>query len=203
MDEKIKKICWGVAGAFLLTAGLLYAENSLAASFNIEIPNWLGTDNFETVAQNIIRVLRNFVAGIAILMLIIAGIVYIFSQGDQQRTTTAKRIMTGAIVGLVIILGAETILRELYIIFAGTGSPGPSMGTRLFTIVQRAMNLILSVLGMIGIIAFIWSAFLYLTSAGNEDQAESAKKQMKYAIFGLVIAVGSLVIIKQIHQLLS
>lgn len=203
MEEKIKKVCWGVAGIFLLTAGLLYAENSLAASFNIEIPNWLGTDNFETVAQNIIRVLRNFVAGIAILMLIIAGIVYIFSQGDQQRTTTAKRIMTGAIVGLVIILGAETILRELYIIFAGTGSPGPGMGTRLFTIVQRTMNLILSVLGMIGIIAFIWAAFLYLTSAGNEDQAELAKKQMKYAIFGLVIAVGALVIIKQIHQLLS
>ena len=203
MDKNSRKLVYIRVMLVCMGAALLYFDSALARSFSINIPNWLGTNNFETVAMNIIAVLRNFVAGIAILMLIIAGIMYIFSQGDQQRTGTAKKIMAGAITGLVIILAAETILRELYIIFGGTGGAVPPAGGRLFEIVQRSLSLLLSVLGAIGIIAFVWSAFLYLTSAGNEDQAEQGKRQMQYSIIGLVIAIGAMVIVRQISELLS
>lgn len=182
---------------------LLLPAPASAKSFNINIQNPINTDDFEKVVTNVLTELRTFVAGIAIVILIIAGLVYIFSQGDDKRVTTAKRIMTGAIVGLVIILGAETILRELYIIFDKTPSTEVSNAQRLFDIVEKTLKLLLSATGVLGIIAFVWGGFLYLTSAGNEDQAELGKRQIIYAITGIVIALSGLIIVTQIVELMK
>ena len=71
------------------------------------------------------------------------------------------------------------------------------------TILSKFMGWLLGILGFIGIIAFVISGMQYLTSAGDEKLAETAKNNMKYSIIGMVVALSGFIIIKAIGALLS
>ena len=55
---------------------------------------------------------------------------------------------------------------------------------------------LLSIVGIIAIIALLVSGAMYFFSAGNETRMETAKNSVKYAILGIVIAMGGMIIIK-------
>lgn len=51
------------------------------------------------------------IAGIAaVIVIIISGIRYIISGGDSQKVSSAKSTLIGAVVGLVVIVLAQTII---------------------------------------------------------------------------------------------
>lgn len=54
--------------------------------------------------------LMYFLAGVvAVIVIVIAGIMYVSSSGDAGRVTKAKNLLTYAIVGLVLVLAAFAI----------------------------------------------------------------------------------------------
>lgn len=77
---------------------------------------------------------------------------------------------------------------------AGTISDAPSIAS----VLQNVVNFLLSIIGVLAIIALVISGLLYLTAQGNPKQAEVAKKILFYAIIGAVVAFGVSVIISQL-----
>jgi len=71
----------------------------------------------------------------------------------------------------------------------------------VFDLITRVMNWLLSILGILGVIAFVISGTQYLVSAGDEKMAETAKHNMTYAIIGLVIALAGLIVVNAIAGL--
>lgn len=65
----------------------------------------------------------------------------------------------------------------------------------IWEIIQNAMLWLLYVVAFFAVIAFVISGILYLTSAGNEDRASSAKNAMIYAILGVIVALLGLIIL--------
>jgi cytochrome bd-type quinol oxidase subunit 2 len=57
----------------------------------------------ETI-NGIIKWIMGFLAALAILMIIVAGVIYITSTGERDKTETAQKILTWAIGGLVVAL---------------------------------------------------------------------------------------------------
>ena len=53
----------------------------------------------------------SFVGIIAVVVIVIAGIMLLISGGDEGRKDTAKKIIMYAIIGLIIIALASTIVR--------------------------------------------------------------------------------------------
>ncbi len=51
-----------------------------------------------------INAILGFAGSIAVLVIVIAGILYITSGGDTLRTEHAKKTMIGGIVGLVVVV---------------------------------------------------------------------------------------------------
>ena len=49
-------------------------------------------------------------ATLAVLMILYAGYIYLFSQGDSSKLTQAKDILLGAILGFVLLLAVGLIL---------------------------------------------------------------------------------------------
>ena len=47
---------------------------------------------------------------IAVIMIIVAGLRYVTSGGDAQKAAEAKKTILGAIIGIVVILAAQTII---------------------------------------------------------------------------------------------
>lgn len=55
-----------------------------------------------------------YLAGlVAIASIIIAGFMYVTSQGNSEKTTSARRRIINSLIGLVIVLSATTIVRFL------------------------------------------------------------------------------------------
>ncbi len=71
----------------------------------------------------------------------------------------------------------------------------------VFDFLQVLMNWLLGIIGVLAVIAFVISGIQYLTSAGDEQMAETAKRNMTYAIIGLVIALAGLIIVNAVAGL--
>lgn len=57
---------------------------------------------------------------------------------------------------------------------------------------------LLSVVGIIAIIVLLVSGAMYFFSAGDQTRIETVKKSVKYAILGIIIAMGGMIIVKSI-----
>lgn len=53
-----------------------------------------------------------------------------------------------------------------------------------------ALNATLVFLAPLALLAIIWSGILYLTSMGDAAKAEQAKKNLTWAVIGLILVIG-------------
>lgn len=70
-------------------------------------------------------------------------------------------------------------------------------------IVTNFLNWILAIAAIIAILALVISGIQYLVSAGDEDMAETAKRNIRYSLIGLVIILVSFTIVATIHGVLT
>jgi hypothetical protein len=70
-------------------------------------------------------------------------------------------------------------------------------------IIVNILNWLLALLGIAGIIGFLISGILYLTSAGDGKQAEKAKAAMMYSIYGIIVGLAGYVIMKAVFAMLN
>lgn len=68
-------------------------------------------NDFNTLAARVINIFSVVVGAISVVMIIIGGFRYIISGGDSNGVTGAKNTILYAIVGLVVVLFAQVIVR--------------------------------------------------------------------------------------------
>lgn len=89
-------------------------------------------------------------------------------------------------------------MKIIEIAHAGVVSDAPRISEVLINILQFLLRLF----GVIAIIGLVISGILYLISGGNENQLSLAKKSFLYSVVGIIVALGSLILISQISNLL-
>ena len=72
----------------------------------------------------------------------------------------------------------------------------------IYQIIASTLSWLLAILVFLAIAGFVISGLLYITSAGNEGQAEQAKNAMKFSVIGIIVALIGYVAIKAIDSLL-
>ncbi|NTW13401.1 MAG: hypothetical protein HGA31_00010 [Candidatus Moranbacteria bacterium] len=80
------------------------------------------------------------------------------------------------------------------VLAAGVIDDAPS----LQTVFMRALQVTLSLFGVVALVALIASGFMYFFSGGDEARAEQAKKMMAYSTLGLFLVLVSLVAVRQL-----
>jgi len=78
-----------------------------------EFKNPVKAKDFSKLIENILIWSLSIVGSLALLMLIIGGVMYIGSTGDEQKVLTAKKIVTYAIIGTVLILLSYSVIKVL------------------------------------------------------------------------------------------
>lgn len=99
---------------------------------------------------------------------------------------------------LKIIVFATSILVPL------RASAGPILSAQPITVpLTNILNFLLSIVGVVAIIGLVIAGGMYFFAAGDMRQISLAKNMTLASITGLVIALGSYVVVKLIASFLS
>ena len=63
-----------------------------------------------SIVQSFIKIGLSVAGGSAVIMILIAGLMFTVSRGDPKRTGEAKDMLTSAVIGLLFIIFSITIL---------------------------------------------------------------------------------------------
>jgi len=203
--NKPKKIISLILLILFFSLSCVSLAKAQTPSSSVEFTNPLVPTTIEGVAENLLNSLRNIVALLALVFIVIGGLMYIFSAGQDKRIETAKKIITGAIIGLVIVLIAPSLLKEIGTILGWSGAPAA------ITLYQIATNVLTTLLSISGIIAMIFlviggltymGGFSTVTGSGDKEKnIANGKKIITSSIIGIALIMGALVIVKQISLL--
>lgn len=69
----------------------------------------LASGRIEDTAKNIVNIVLSSLGLITVILIIYGGVVWMTAGGNEEKITKAKKIITSAIIGLVIILLAWSI----------------------------------------------------------------------------------------------
>ena len=91
----------------------------------------------------------------------------------------------------VLAFASNPALERLNRVGAMSGFEEVSEENGLPAIMGMLVSAFLSILGIIFIILFIYSGYMWMTAAGDEGKVTKAKDTMRRAVIGLLITVGS------------
>lgn len=97
-------------------------------------------------------------------------------------------------------------LGGLFLIVGYVGAVTLKNPLEVDTIPQLLERIVLAVAGIIATIATImiaWSGILFITSTGNEQRMNNAKKAFFYAIIGFVVAIAASTIIAVVKGIIQ
>lgn len=122
MKNKLKRFTMLTAIVAVLAVGFsVLAEQSAFAAFDTAKESatqgacfgsscTADSGSIDNVIKMVIDVLSVLVGVLAVIMIIVAGFKYITSSGDGQKVSSAKTTMIYAIIGLIIVALAQTIV---------------------------------------------------------------------------------------------
>lgn len=82
-----------------------------------------------------------------------------------------------------------------------TGLPSNSGGVQ--GILSKILTWLLGIFGIVALIAFIVSGLQYLFSAGSPKMIDAAKRNMMYAIIGVIVGLAGVIIVQAINTALN
>lgn len=89
---------------FVVLLGLPFLANA------IKIDNPIQYDKIEDILAAITELLKNIAILVGTIMIIISGIQYITSAGNEEKITKAKKNLVYTIIGVAIIFAADLII---------------------------------------------------------------------------------------------
>ncbi len=89
------------------------AQLSEAETYLTDVGEGIGTDattnDLPTLIGNIIAVLLSVLGIIFVVLIVYAGFLYLTAQGEDEKVKKAKKLLSQAVIGLVIIIAAYAI----------------------------------------------------------------------------------------------
>ncbi len=85
----------------------------------------LGSNDPRLIATSLINLLLGFLGIITVIMILWSGVLWLFSFGNEERTTRAKRTLLNTIIGLIIILSANSIV--VFVLNSLTNGTAPNL----------------------------------------------------------------------------
>ena len=99
----------------LTTLAVLVVPTVALAQINLNYKNPsatfnLGSANLESTVIKIVQWVLTLLGLIAVIMIIYGGFIWLTAGGNEDKVSTAKRIISAAVIGLIIVLLAWAII---------------------------------------------------------------------------------------------
>jgi ABC-type multidrug transport system fused ATPase/permease subunit len=150
------------------------------------------------ILGNILVVFIDLAYYLFLITILITGIMYLFSSGEEEKLANIKKNFIYAITGFVMVAfaySATALVASKTQALHITGD----FNTAFVDITAGIFQLISMIAGAGFMVILLIGGFRYMTSAGMEETAAKAKQQMLQASIGLILtfsafAIGTLII---------
>jgi hypothetical protein len=171
------------------------------SSGTISFTNPLQYSSVDEILTSFLNNLQGIIVTLSIIFIVIGGLFYITSAGDEKRITTAKGALTAALIGLAIGIAAPSFLKEISTALGWNSAPSSiTSALSLTEILLKILNFLLSIAGVISLIMMIVGGVTYTISAGDEDMIKRAKKIFLFSVIGIALTLAAMVIVRQIAK---
>jgi|GEM_PF-5816450 len=116
----MNKICRSSLYVLVAITYPLVTASTAFAQANATVPPAPGLEKFTEFLAFAAKSLRQTAYGLAVAVIIYAGILYFTAYGDESKPTQAKNLLKGVAIGLLFIVLAEVIVLAL---LRGVSSP--------------------------------------------------------------------------------
>lgn len=201
--EKTKKtLMVGVAGLIViqladtLVKKMFFGEQGEAFT-DVATTQIYAEQTVKTI-RGIIGFVELFIGAIAVLVIIIRGFMLLTSGGEEEKLTQAKNHIMYAVVGLLIVVLAEVVVRGVIFPAAGTQLPDTEKGKFIIVALTNWIS------GFISIIAFLmlfYAGYRYVVAGSEEETKEKVSKIILGAVIALVISLGAFASVNTVIEL--
>jgi hypothetical protein len=113
MKTKIKKVFYKIAAGALFLPGAALAQGNIIPECEVV---GLPCGDVAAIIENFAKWILGIFGSLAIIAFAIAGILYITAAGDETRIEKAKKMMTYAIIGIIVALIGLIVQRTIYML---------------------------------------------------------------------------------------
>jgi len=154
-----------------------------------------GTDSLLDQAENwlilqVIVFLKAMAFFVAIVFLVYYGFKMMAALDDETQRKAAQQWIINVLLALVLI----KIIDYLYFI----ATTWESFGESVTELIVSVSSFLAYFFGIILFLAIVYAGFLFLTSAGNDDNVSNAKKLLKNIVIVMLVIFLFLLVIYQI-----
>jgi hypothetical protein len=178
-----------------------------AVNLTHDYQNPLSVNSFTDWFGNLLISIQGIVGWLAVIMIIIGGLVYMTSGGSQTQATKGKAIVIASLIGFAVAVAAPSLLKEIRdLAAAGAGGGAPTVIASAKTIqeiVTDVMSFLLTLVGVLALISFIYGGFTFIASGGDQNRADNGRAIVTYSIIAVCVSGASLIILRQVLQVLS
>jgi hypothetical protein len=181
------------------------SASSAASTKNaVVFANPLRFSTVEGLLAAVLNTFRGVVVVLSMIFFIYGAIVYITSAGSDDRIKSGKNAMSASLIGLALGIAAPSILKTIAEVLDWKGTSAELATAPSATAIGlKILSFLLGIVGILGMIMLVSGGIMYFAAGANEKSVETAKGIVKYAVIGIALALGAMVIIRQISALLT
>ncbi len=153
-----------------------------------------GASNITSAIYFTVDFLKYILGAIATIVIIVSGIqLVVASQNNVDETLKkAKKTLSYAVIGLFLIIIADQVVKG---VFFGEEGEIYRSGQDLQAAAEEGSSILMGIIGImrviipsVAVLFIVITGFRLVTSMGDAEAGNKAKKQLTWAIVGLIIA---------------
>lgn len=158
---------------------------------------------FDRRVEIIMVFIKYFVAGLAVLMLVINGVKLVTGGGEEENVKKARNGVAYSIAGLLLLYLGNTFVENVFYrvdkdVLPTTGvEPQINLGRGVQEIIG-VTNFIVSFVGPLLMLLLVIGGVMYLVSGGEEEKMNKAKRLIIAAVIGVIVIYGAFAIVSTI-----
>ena len=133
---------------------------------------------------------------LSVLTIITGGVIYVASEGADEKVNIAKDIIKGAIISIILVIISGSAINML--LEKPSDGSDPLQYNSTFRVLNNTSSMLIGLAGGFTVVMLMINGFKYITAAGDEDKISQARKGMSYSLIGLVVCVSAFVIVKNV-----
>ena len=183
-----------LAGQPCTVGGFLSGPNAITRSATL----------FNQQTQSVITFIKYIIGSIAVFSIIRSGLRLITQGGSEEHLAEDKKALLYGVIGLIFIVMADSVVTNVFYNIDLTKYPSVGGAQPSFNPVQGVKemagitNLVVTIATPVAILMLLYGAFLYISSAGKEEQQGKAKRLIFAVIVGILIMYAAFAIVSTI-----